>query len=144
MTRMLPHRLLLAAEMLLLALPITLLCGLLGVGVVLANAFPWWEQMLVIHFVLLGLVGMAGLWRVALATIWPSQQQRPAYNAWWWHAACLGAGLLGVSLLLYGLIALGWEPPEWVVVMATGVYTMPLLVPFLHVAYCRRVFMSAK
>lgn len=144
MTRMLPHRLLLAAEMLLLALPITLLCGLLGVGVVLANAFPWWEQMLVIHFVLLGLVGVAGLWRVALATIWPSQQQRPVYNAWWWHAACLGAGLLGVSLLLYGLIALGSESPEWVVVMATGVYTMPLLVPFLHVAYCRRVIMSAK
>ncbi len=100
--------------------------------------------MLVIHFVLLGLVGMAGLWRAALATIWPRQQQRLVYNAWWWHAACLGAGLLGVSLLLYGLIALGWEPPEWVVVMAAGVYTTPLLVPFLHVAYCRRVLMSAK
>lgn len=144
MTRMLPHRLLLAAEMLLLALPITLLCGLLGVGVVLANAFPWWEQMLVIHFVLLGLVGMAGLWRVALATIWPLQQHPPVYSKWWWRTACLGAGLLGISLLLYGLIVLGWVPPEWVVVMAAGVYTTPLLVPFLHVAYCRRVMMSAK
>ncbi|KPQ26460.1 hypothetical protein [Halomonas sp. HL-93] len=142
MTRMLPHRMLLAAEMLLLALPITLLCGLLGVGVVLANAFPWWEQIVVIHFVLLGLVGMAGLWRVALATTWP-RQQRPVYSAWWWRAACLGAGLLGVPLLLYGLILLGWEPAEWVVVMAAGVYTMPLLVSFLHVAYCRRVLMSA-
>lgn len=41
-TSMLPHRLLLAAKMFLLALPIMLLCGLLGVGVVLANTFPWW------------------------------------------------------------------------------------------------------
>lgn len=138
MTRMLLHRLLLAAEMLLLALPITLLCGLLGVGVVLANAFPWWEQVVVIHFVLLGLVGMAGLWRVALAIIWP-RQQWPVYSAWWWRAACLGAVLLGFSLLLYSFIALGWEPPEWVVVMAAGIYTMPLLVPFLHIAYCRGV-----
>lgn len=136
---MLPHRLLLATEMLLLALPITLFCGLLGIIVVLVNAFPWWEQVVVIHFVLLGLVGMAGLWRVAVAHVWPRyKEQPPVYDVWWWRAACLGAGVVGVSLLLFIAIVLGWESPEWVVVIAAGVYATPLWVPFLHIVYWRR------
>lgn len=139
--RPLLHRLLLAAEMLLVALPLTLLCLLFGVGVVVSNAFAWWAQLIVVHFVLLGMVGMAGLWRAAVAHVWPRyKEQPPVYDMWWWRAACLGAGVVGVSLLLCLPIILSWNAPPLVVVIATGVFAMPLLVPFFHIAYLRRAW----
>lgn len=134
MNRELGHRILIAVEMLLLALPASVICLLFGLALLSTVGFPWGlEELTIMHFVLIGTLGIAGLWCVAVTYL----ARRPR-SIWWWRAACMGAGLVTVSLMLFCPIAFGWEPPEWVVIVALGVFASPLLVPFLHLAYLLR------
>ncbi|SDL96391.1 hypothetical protein SAMN05192555_10858 [Franzmannia pantelleriensis] len=138
MSREVIQRSLIAAELLFLALPTTAICMFFSMALLSTVGFPWdLEALLIMHFVLLGNVGMVGLWAVAITYL---RHRGPGLKGlwWWWRAACLGAGLASVSLLLLGLPMTGWEAPEGVVIVATGSLASPLLVPFLHLAYLRR------
>ncbi|MCE9665646.1 hypothetical protein LY622_19675 [Halomonas sp. M5N1S17] len=135
------HRMLIAVEMLLLALPTSVVCLFSSVALFVTLGFPWsLMDLAVMHFVLIGTLGILGLWRVAVAYLWNRATWLDHESAlfWWWRAACLGAGLAGVSLVLFSLLALGWDSPEWVIIIALGVFGSPLLVPFLHLVYLQR------
>lgn len=134
MNRELCHRILIAAEMLLLALPASVICLLFGLALLSTVGLSWGlEELTIMPFVLIGTLGIVGLWCVAVTYL----ARRPR-SIWWWRAACMGAGLVVVSLVLLCLIAAGWDLPEWVIIVALGVFASPLLVPFLHLAYLLR------
>ncbi len=134
MNRALGHRILIAVEMLLLALPASVICLFFGLALLMTVGFPWGlEELVIMLFVFIGTLGIVGLWCAAVTYL-----ARRARFIWWWRAACMGAGLVTVSLMLFSPIALGWEPPEWVTIVALGVFASPLLVPFLHLAYLLR------
>ncbi|MBD3894706.1 hypothetical protein IEI94_02395 [Halomonas sp. ML-15] len=138
MNRDVVHRILIAAEMLLLALPASAICVFFSLALLSTVGFPWdFEALLIMHFVLLGNLGIVGLWRSAIAYLWHRGAGLGAL-LWWWRAACLGAGLACVSLLLSELLVAGWQAPEIVAIVATGSLASPLLVPFLHLACLRR------
>ncbi|MBA2780676.1 hypothetical protein [Billgrantia kenyensis] len=128
------HWVLIVAEMLLLALPVSAFCFVFGLGLLLTVGFPWgMQEVAIILFVFVGTLGIAGLWCVAVAFL-----LRRERSLWWWRVACAGAGLTLVSLVLSGLLSLGWEPAEWVIIVALGIFASPLLIPFLHLGYlCR-------
>jgi hypothetical protein len=133
------HRILIIVEMVLLALPVSLFCLFFGLALMATMGFPWGvEELAIMHFVLVGTLGIVGLWCVTLSYL--TQRRQPI---WWWRAACMGAGLVGVSLGLFCLLALGWNPPEWVKIIALGIFATPLLVPFLHFAYLRQTTHSS-
>ncbi|PAU76137.1 hypothetical protein [Halomonas salipaludis] len=138
MTRDSVHQILIAAELFLLALPVSVICMLFSLALLFTVSFPWsLEALLIIHFVLIGNLGIVGLWWVAVAYLrYPGAGLKKPQ--WEWRAACLGAGLVSVSLLLLGLIVAGWQAPEAAVIVATGSLASPLLVPFLHLACLRR------
>ncbi|MCE8039567.1 MAG: hypothetical protein ACXIU5_07765 [Halomonadaceae bacterium] len=122
---------LVVAEMLLLALPVSAFCLVFGLGLLLTVGFPWgMQEVAIILFVFVGTLGIAGLWCVAVAFL-----LRRESSLWWWRAASAGAGLTLVSLVLVGLLTLGWEPAEWVIIVALGIFASPLLIPFLHLRY---------
>ncbi|MDI5986466.1 hypothetical protein QLQ85_16865 [Halomonas sp. M4R5S39] len=134
MNRALGHRILIAVEMLLLALPASVICLFFGLALLMTVGFPWGlEELVIMLFVFIGTLGIVGLWCAAVTYL-----ARRARFIWWWRAACMGAGLVTVSLMLFSPIAFGWEPPEWVTIIALGVFASPLLVPFLHLAYLLR------
>ncbi|MCC5883813.1 MAG: hypothetical protein JJU25_14425 [Halomonas sp.] len=125
------HRGLILAEMLLLALPVSVICLFLGLVLLLTVGFPWGvEEVAIMLFVLIGTLGIVGLWNVAIAFLkWRE------CSLWWWRAACGGAGLVVVATLLVVPLSLGWEPAEWITVVALGILASPLLVPFIHLFY---------
>ncbi|UYG04453.1 hypothetical protein OCT51_03585 [Halomonas sp. LR3S48] len=128
------HRILIVAEMLLLALPVSVFCLFFGLTLLMTVGFSWGlEEIAIMLFVLVGTLGIVGLWCAAITYL-----ARRTRSLWWWRAACMGAGLVSVSLILFCLIAFGWERPEWVVIIALGVFASPLLIPFLHLAYLLR------
>lgn len=136
------HRILITAEMLLLALPASVVCLFSGLALLMTVGFPWGlEGTVFILFVFIGTLGIAGLWRVASAYLLRRQERGPMAPAltWWWRAACMGAGLVAVSLVAFSLLVSGLELPEWVVIVALGIFASPMLVPFLHLAYLLRV-----
>lgn len=134
MNRELIHRILIVAEMLVLALPVSLFCLFCGLALLSTVGFYWGvEEVAIMLFVFVGLLGIVGLWCVAITYL-----SRRTQLLWWWRAACMGAGLVSVSLMLFCLITFGWELPEWGVIIALGVFASPLLVPFLHLAYLLR------
>ncbi|MDX5433739.1 MAG: hypothetical protein LPK20_09255, partial [Halomonas sp.] len=95
---------------------------------------PWGlEELAIMLFAVVGMLGIVGLWCAAVTYL-----ARRARSIWWWRAACAGAGLVTVSLMLFCLIAFGWELPEWGIIIALGVFASPLLVPFFHLAYLQR------
>ena len=125
------HRWLIVAEMLLLALPVSAFCLVFGLGLLLTVGFPWGvEEVAIILFVFVGSLGIAGLWCVAVTFL-----LRRERSLWWWRAACAGVGLTLVSLVLSGLLSLDWEPAEWVIIVALGIFASPLLIPFFHLRY---------
>ncbi|QTP57834.1 hypothetical protein HNO53_03285 [Billgrantia antri] len=129
------HRILIVAEMLLLALPVSLFCLLAGLALLSTVGFYWGvEELAIMLFVFVGFMGIVGLWCVAMAYL----ARRPRLT-WWWRAASLGAGLVSVSLMLFCLVAFGWELPEWGIIVALGVFASPLLVPFLHLTYLQHM-----
>lgn len=135
------HRFLIVAEMLLLALPTSVVCLFFSVALLVTLGFPWsLEDLVIMHFVLIGTLGILGLWRMAVAYLRNRETWFDHEGAllWWWRAACLGAGLAAVSWLLLSLLAVGWDLPEWTVVVALGVFGSPLLIPFFHLVYLRR------
>ncbi|MBZ0329707.1 hypothetical protein KZO25_05160 [Halomonas sp. ANAO-440] len=130
-----------AVEMLVLALPASVVCLFSSVVLFLTLGFPWsLMDLVVMHFVLIGMLGILGLWRVAVACIWNRQTWVDHEEAlyWWWRAACLGAGLVGVSQAMFVLLGLGWDAPEWAIIIALGIVASPLLIPFCHLVYLRR------
>ncbi len=132
------HRMLIVTEMLVLALPTSAICVFFSLALMLTVSFPWgFAELAFMHWVLLCQLGIFGLWRLAIAYLWHRQAGLSA-TLWWWRAACMGAILLGVSLLLLGLIVAGWEVPESVIILAMGSLASPLLVPFVHLTYLRR------
>ncbi|WP_162623024.1 hypothetical protein [Billgrantia lactosivorans] len=134
MNRELFHRILLCAEMVLLALPVSMFCLVFGLGLLMTVGFSWGlEELAIMLFVFVGFLGIVGLWCAAITYL----AQRARF-LWWWRAACMGAGLVNVSLVLFCLVAFGWELPEWGIIIALGVFASPLLVPFLHLAYLQR------
>ncbi|WP_104204560.1 hypothetical protein [Billgrantia saliphila] len=134
MNKELCHRILIGVEMLLLALPASAVCLLFGLALLSTVGFSWGlEELAIMLFVPSGTLGIVGLWCELVTYL----RRRPRL-IWWWWAACMGAGLVAVSLVLVGLINFGWEPPEWVIIFAYGVFASPLLVPFLHLAYLLR------
>lgn len=134
MNRQLCHKILIVAEMLLLALPVSVFCLFFSFALLITVGFPWGpEELAIMLFVLVGMLGIVGLWCAAITYL-----ARRTQSLWWWRAACMGAGLVSVSLMLFCLIAFGWELPEWGVIIALGVFASPLLVPFLHLAYLLR------
>ena len=138
------HRILIAAELLVLALPASLFCLFFSLALLMTVGFPWGlEELAILHFLLLGYLGIFGLWRLAITYLWHCDEGLIG-ALWWWQAACLGAGLLSVSLLLVGLIEAGWAAPEGVIIVATGSFASPLLVPFLHLAYLRRAALTRR
>ncbi|MCE8033174.1 hypothetical protein EKK97_03970 [Billgrantia tianxiuensis] len=134
MNRPLCHKILIVAEMLLLALPVSVFCLFFGLALLMTVGFPWGlEELAIMLFAVVGMLGIVGLWCAAVTYL-----ARRARSIWWWRAACAGAGLVTVSLMLFCLIAFGWELPEWGIIIALGVFASPLLVPFFHLAYLQR------
>ncbi|EWG98427.1 hypothetical protein [Halomonas sp. BC04] len=136
------HRILVAVEMLLLALPASVVCLFSGLALLLTVGFPWGlEGTVFLLFVFIGGLSIVGLWRVASAYLLRRQERGPITPAliWWWRAACMGAGLVAVSAMLFCLLVWGLDLPEWVIVVAFGIVASPMLVPFLHLAYLLRV-----
>lgn len=128
------HRILIATEMLLLALPASAICLVFGLALLSTVGFSWGlEEVAIMLLVSSGTLGIVGLWCELINYL----ARRPRL-IWWWRAACMGAGLVVVSLMLFCLIISGWEPPGWVIILALGIFASPLLVPFLHLAYLSR------
>ncbi|MGQ4878536.1 hypothetical protein ACOJCM_08185 [Billgrantia sp. LNSP4103-1] len=128
------HRILIVVEMFVLALPVSLFCLFFGLALLSTVGFYWGvKELAIMLFVFAGFLGIVGLWRVAAIYLARRQQ-----STWWWRAACVGAGLVAVSLILFCLRVSGWDSPEWVIIIALGVFASPLLVPFFHLAYLLR------
>lgn len=128
------HRLLIIAEMLVLALPTSLFCLFFGLALLISSWFSLHSLVLPITlFTVFGMAGIIGLWAIALLYL----LNRPIRQAWW-NAAYLGVAVSLVSLPLAISVWLGQELPDVLLVISAGVFGSPLLIPLGHFVWIYR------